>query len=40
MGVKRPGFGSLGRSIDIEVNCYKVEALDITVYQYDGMFSQ
>jgi eukaryotic translation initiation factor 2C len=37
MGVKRPGFGTQGRAIDIQVNCYKVEAADVTVYQYDGM---
>lgn len=37
MGVKRPGVGSVGRSIDIQVNCYKAEAIDIPVYQYDGM---
>ncbi|XP_006458774.1 argonaute-like protein [Agaricus bisporus var. bisporus H97] len=35
MGVKRPGVGSVGRSIDIQVNCYKAEAIDIPVYQYD-----
>ena len=36
VGVKRPGYGTVGRPIDIQVNCFPVDAPNITVYQYDG----
>ncbi|KAJ3565826.1 hypothetical protein NP233_g7393 [Leucocoprinus birnbaumii] len=37
VGVKRPGHGTVGRPIDIQVNCYPIDAPNITVYQYDAL---
>ncbi|KAF9441655.1 Piwi-domain-containing protein [Macrolepiota fuliginosa MF-IS2] len=37
VGVKRPGQGTAGRPIPVEVNCYVVDAPNITIYQYDAI---
>lgn len=36
VGVKRPGFGSGGRAIDISVNAFPVTVTDGIIYHYDS----
>ena len=38
IGVKRPGFGSGGRSIQVTVNAFEARVTDGIIYHYDGWF--
>lgn len=38
LGVKRPGFGTGGRVIQVIVNAFQTTITDNIIYQYDGQF--